>query len=66
MSHITPDKKSQFHLNGNANDFGFILAAESNVGSYKSNAWYSQSYLLQTYCHMCTNQLPDSFWRPVE
>ena len=48
------------------NDFGFIQAAESNAGNYRRNAWYNQSCLLQTYCHLCTNQLPDSFWRPVE
>ena len=39
----------------------------SNMGSYKRNAWYNLSCLLQIYCHLSTNEklLADSLLRPM-
>ena len=39
-------KKKKFYLD--SHDIGFICAGISNVGGYKSNAWYNLSCTLQT------------------
>ena len=49
-----------------SNDFAFIYAGVSNVGSYKGNAWYNPSCLLQTYCHLSTNEKLSVSWQFFE
>ena len=43
-------------LPSDSNDCVFTCAGVSNVGPYKRNAFYNLSYLLQTYCHLSTNE----------
>jgi len=64
MRRVCPGYKKRFHLD--SNDFGFICADVSNVGGYKRSAWCNLSCLLQTYCHLNTNEKLSVSWQFLE
>ena len=47
-------KEEEFHLD--SNNSAFICADISNTGGYKRNTYYNCSCLLQTSCHLSTNE----------